>query len=376
MTNMPKIAVFLPTLEGGGAERVFAELSGEFALLGYVVDLVLASARGPYLAEVSARVRVVDLCARGVVTALPKLVRYLRAERPSVMLSGLDHANIIAILACAAAGGRTRCVISMRSVPTVVFKESGSVRGWIILQLVRALYRFADGVVGNSSAVVRDLVQFQNTPAKIAVIYNPLDISRIALASSAFIDHSWLAEDAPPIVLAVGSLTVLKDFPTLIRAFSLVRAQCDCRLVILGEGADRATLEHLVHELGLEGEVLLLGFVANPFAWMKRARVFVSSSLTEGCPNALMQALACGTPVVSTACPGGSSEILEGGKWGCLVPVRDPNAMSHAIIATIGATIHPDVQLRAADFALARIAREYLQMLLPAQYSASTERPS
>ena len=132
----------------------------------------------------------------------------------------------------------------------------------------------------------------------------------------------------------------------------------------------------LVHELGLDEHVLLPGFVSNPFAWMKRARVFVSSSLTEGCPNALMQALACGTPVVSTACPGGSAEILEGGKWGRLVPVRNVNAMAEAIGASIAATLRINVQQRAADFALAAIAREYLRILLPNGPLLAAERAS
>jgi glycosyltransferase involved in cell wall biosynthesis len=372
-----KIAVFLPSLDGGGAERVFADLSGEFAALDYPVDLVLASARGQYLADVSARVRMIDLGAGGVLSSLSKLVRYLRSERPCVMLSGLDHANIIAIVACALAGGRSRCVISMRSVPTAVYAEDPSVRGWIILQLIKNLYRFAYGIVGNSSAVVHDLKRFRHIPVrKIAVIYNPLDINRIVLASHAQVDHPWLVEGAPPVVLGVGSLAVLKDFPTLIRAFVLVRPRFNCRLVILGEGPDRPALMSLVHELGLDGEVLMPGFVANPFAWMKRARVFVSSSLTEGCPNALMQALACGTQIVSTACPGGSAEILEGGKWGRLVPVRNSTAMAEAIVDSMSDTIRLDVQQRAADFALATIAQKYLQILLPSQISAGTERLS
>jgi glycosyltransferase involved in cell wall biosynthesis len=365
-----KIAVFLPSLDGGGAERVFAELCGEFATLGYDVDLVLAAARGPYLADVSPRVRIVDLRANGVLGSLPRLARYLRSARPDVMLSGLDHANIVAIVACAAAGGRTRCVISMRSVPTVVNRVDWSIRGWTTLQIAKFVYRYADAIIGNARAVVDDLAQFRRVPSsKVAVIYNPLDLNRIVLASHAAVDNPWLSDGAPPVVLSVGALTVRKDFPTLIRAFALVRAKRNCRLVILGEGPDRAALESLVRNLGIDGDVILPGFVNNPFAWMRRAKVFVSSSLNEGCPNALMQALACGTPIVSTACPGGSAEILEGGKWGRLVSMRDASAMAEAIMASIAEKNRLNLQQRAADFALASIAREYLQILLPSRMS-------
>jgi glycosyltransferase involved in cell wall biosynthesis len=186
------------------------------------------------------------------------------------------------------------------------------------------------------------------------------------------VDHPWCAAGAVPIVLSVGSLTPLKDFPTLIRAFSIVKSTHDCRLVILGEGPDREKLESLIDDLDLRRDVLLPGFADNPFAWMRHARVFVSSSLTEGCPNALMEALACGTPVVSTDCIGGSSEVLEGGKWGRLVPIGRPDAMAAAILATLESVAHPDVRQRASDFGLAGVARDYLRVLLPA--AAAAER--
>jgi glycosyltransferase involved in cell wall biosynthesis len=125
--------------------------------------------------------------------------------------------------------------------------------------------------------------------------------------------------------------------------------------------------------LGLERDVILPGFVSNPFAWMRRAAMFVSSSLSEGCPNALMQALACGTPVVSTDAVGGSAEILEAGKWGRVVPVRDAAALAKAMVATLDATTHPDVRQRASDFAVRGVARQYLEILLPHHFRAGAE---
>ncbi len=345
---------------------MFVQLANEFFALGYRVDFALASARGAYLEEISAGVRIIDFGASGVLRSLPKLARYLRSERPDVLLSGLDHANIVAVAARFVSGHASRCVISMRSVPTAVYREDGTIHGWIAPQLMRATYRFADRIIANSEFVASDLSKFLPIPrSKLQVIYNPLDLDSIERASRVAVGHPWCAAGAPPIVLGVGSLAVLKDFPTLIRAFSIVRSKRDCRLVILGEGLDRAKLEMLIDQLGLQRDVYLPGFVSNPFAWMQHAAVFVSSSLTEGCPNALMQALACGTPALSTDCPGGSAEILEDGRWGRLVPVGEPEAMAAAILTTLASTTRPNVRKRANDFALNKIAQEYLRILLP-----------
>jgi glycosyltransferase involved in cell wall biosynthesis len=364
--SSPKIGLFLPSLDGGGAERVFVELANEFAALGARVDLALADARGPYLPEVTPAVRVVDFGVSGVLQSLPKLARYLRKERSEALLSGLDHANIVAILARVAAGNRTRSVISIRSVPTAGYRETPSLPRWALLRLMRLAYPFADAIVVNSEGVASDASQLLGIPRRrLHTVYNPLNVSRIQRLSFERVDHPWCVAGAAPIILGVGRLDVLKDFPSLIRAFSLVRSSRECRLVILGEGPDHAKLEGLIRQLGLDREVLLAGFVSNPFSWMRRARVFVSSSLTEGCPNALMQALACGIPVISTDSVGGSAEILQGGKWGLLVAVGDIRAMARAIEASLDMTNHPDVQQRAKDFAHDTIARQYLEILLP-----------
>jgi glycosyltransferase involved in cell wall biosynthesis len=368
-----KISLFLPSLEGGGAERAFVQLANEFAARGYSVDFALASARGPYLQALSTGVRVVDLHASGVFRALPKLIGYLRREQPDVLMSGLDHANVVAILSRFLSGSRMRCVISARSVPSAIYRDDRTLATWVMLRLMKAAYRFSDGVIANSNAVAADVAGFV-PQSKLKTIYNPVDLAGIERRGSLSVDHPWCAPGAIPIVLSVGSLTPVKDFPTLVRAFSIVKSKRDCRLVILGEGADRAKLESLVGELDLRRDVLFPGFADNPFAWMRHARVFVSSSLTEGCPNALMEALACGTPVVSTDCVGGSSEVLEGGKWGRLVPVGEPDAMAAAILATLESAAPPNVRQRANDFGLARIAQDYIRFLLPGAAPAAAER--
>ena len=360
------ITLFLPSLAGGGAERVFVQLANEFCRLGLNVELVLASAHGPYLKELSAGVRVVDLKSPGVLMSLPKLWRHLRTERPRVVLSGLDSANIVAIIANKLAGNDARNVISIRSVPSVAYRNAGSLRARMLMWAAAIVYRCADRIVANSEGAAGDFAKFFRIELeRVHVIYNPVPIAQIEELSRLPVTHPWLGQNQPPIVLGVGRLDLLKDFPTLIRAFSLAQGKRQCRLVILGEGPDRQRLEDLVRKLNLGGDVAMPGFVDNPYPWMRAARVFVSSSLSEGCPNALMQALACGTHVISTDSPGGAAEILERGKWGDLVQVGDSAALSDNLIAALDRVGSRAISSRVLDFEVSRIGEQYLRVMLP-----------
>ena len=165
------------------------------------------------------------------------------------------------------------------------------------------------------------------------------------------------------MILATGRLTDQKKFSTLIEAFAILRAQRECRLAILGEGELRASLEALVAERGLAPDVLLPGFVANPFAWMRQASLFVLSSAWEGLPTVLIEAMACGVPVVTTDCPSGPREILEDGRWGRLVPVGDASALAIAISGALDEKIRPNVSLRASDCEVDKAARQYLSLM-------------
>jgi glycosyltransferase involved in cell wall biosynthesis len=365
-----KVLLFLPSLDGGGAERVFVELANAFSSAGVPVDLALVRASGPYLSELAPSVRVVDLGAPGVLRSLPRLARHLRTERPEAMLSALEHANVVAVLARHIGRRQTRCVVSTRSVLSMLKYETGSLSAWRVTQTSRLAYPFADAVIANSEGVAADLVRFLRVPReRIHVIHNPLSLEWIERLSHESAAGAGIGTAGAPLILSVGRLSGLKDFPTLLRAFALARRTHACRLAILGEGPDRQRLEALARGLGVGGEVLFPGFIANPFAWMRGAAVFVSSSISEGCPNALMQALACGTRVVGTDCLGGSREILEDGRWGRLVPVGDAAAMAGAITAALDATDKVDARRRVADFSLEKIARRYLEVLLPTEVS-------
>jgi glycosyltransferase involved in cell wall biosynthesis len=200
-------------------------------------------------------------------------------------------------------------------------------------------------------------------PARINVIYNPVDCRRIAELAAQDLDHPWFQPGQPPVVLAAGRLHRQKDYPTLLQAFARLRRRKTSRLVIIGEGPERARLASLAAQLGISEEVQLPGFQTNPFAYMARAGVFALSSAWEGLSNVLIEALACGCPVVSTDCPHGPAEVLDSGKYGTLVPVADPAALAQALQATLDRkTAAAEAQQRAGYFDIGAVADRYWQL--------------
>lgn len=319
-------------MHGGGAQRSLLRLAQGISERGYDVDLVLARAEGPFLAEVPERVRIVDLGAKRVVSSLPALVRYLRRELPVVMLSAMDYVNIVALWSKYLTGGTLRVVVSERSTLSHAAQNSPTRRGRLMPKLIRRFYPWADEIIAVSKGAADDLAKVLDVPSeRIQVIYNPIVTPDLRVKANARLDHDWFQSGQPPVVLATGRLEPVKDFPTLIRAFALVRKSRPARLLILGEGQERQKLEALVAQLGLERDIGLPGFVANPYAYMARASLFVLSSKWEGLPGVLIEALYCGAPLISTDCPSGPREILAGGKYGQLVPVGDDIALARAI---------------------------------------------
>lgn len=359
-----RIGIFLPSLRGGGAERVMLFLARGFVEKGYEVDLVLAKSEGPYLRDVPENVNVVDLKAGRVFTSLSALVRYLRKAQPFALLSAMDHSNIIALWAQRLARVRARVVVSVHHTLSMGVKHSNR-RGRLIPYIARWCYGWADGVVAVSRGVADDLSNTLDLPReRIRVIYNPVVVPELFELVTEPMEHPWFRAGEPPVVLSVGRLTAAKDYPTLLRAFSLVIRARPVRLVILGEGEERARLEAMVWDLGLEDVVSLPGFVKNPYAYMSKAAVFVLSSAWEGFGNVLVEAMACGTPVVSTNCPSGPAEILESGKYGRLVPVGNAEALAEGILAVLDGSTNSEVlRHRAKEFSYDDIADQYLGIL-------------
>lgn len=365
--NSPKhIALFLPSLHGGGAERRMLTLAEGFVAHGLRVDLVLAQAEGPYLGRVPEAIRVVNLGASRVLKSLPALVRYLRREQPRALLSALDHANLIALLARRLAASKASCVVSVRSTLSMEQRHAKLWRTRLIPRLMTLLYPGADRIVAVSQGVADDLIRATGLAAeRVQVIYNPVVISDLLAQAQAPIPHPWFGPYQPPVLLGAGRLSVEKDFPTLIRAFARVREQRRVRLVILGEGEERPRLEALVKALNLQDDVALPGFVHNPYVYMHRAAALVLSSAWEGLPGVLIEAMAVGTPVVSTDCPSGPTEILCGGTYGPLVGIGDDAGMAEAIINILEGRgpAASTLRGRAADFSLEAAVTAYLEAL-------------
>jgi glycosyltransferase involved in cell wall biosynthesis len=367
-----RIALFVPDLQGGGAERVMLALANNFCSAGFKVDLVLQRATGPYLREVNEDITIVDLKATRLISSLVPLIRYFRTARPSAMLSTPSDANVVAVTAWIAARAAGRLVVREATTPSV---DDAAGRGWrakVVPFIRRRAYRHASHVVAPSLGVAEDLIRNVGVPrSRITVIANPLDTERIQSLAAATAGQIVLPPHAK-VILGVGQLTAIKDFATLIRAFSKICQARDAILLVLGEGDERESLCQLASELGVLDKVFLPGFVENPFVYMKRAAVFVHSSRYEGLPNALLQALMVGTPVVATDCRSGPREILEEGRWGRLVPVGDVTAMAQGIIDGLdGQLAKPPMSLMKERYGVESIAKQYLGVLLSTAVAAN-----
>lgn len=362
-SNPHRIAIFFHDLGIGGAERVMLQLAHGFIEAGHPVDLVLARAEGSLRSELPIKARVIDFDTANPLTMLVKLMRYLRTERPRALLSPFEVTSVIAIAAKKITGVSTRVVVRI----SVHLSQNKRPKRWkkVLEQFVISkMYPLADGIITVSKGVAEDLAVYAGIPLeRIKVIYNPVLSDQLSKSAEQPVPHPFFADRHCPIILGVGRLTEQKDFFTLIKAFDILRKKIPSRLIILGDGEERQNLEELIRRSGLQGLVDLPGFEINPFAFMKRASVFILSSKWEGLPNVLMQALACGCPVISTDCLSGPSEILKGGEYGYLVPVGGAEAMAEAMEAVLRGDIRQPPKSWLDQFTLRAVIPQYEAVL-------------
>jgi len=365
MQRQGPLAVFLSTSGHSGVDRVMKNLLPAIAARGIRVDLLHVENHGPYMEEPTANLRVVPLGRSHTFTSLGPLVHYLRTVRPEALLSDKDRVNRVAILARKLARVPTRVVV--RTGTTVshdMHKRSAFDRSLHYLSM-HYLYRWADAIITPSAGAAADLAAFARIAStRVSWVPSPVATEQLQAAAREPLDKRWTDAKHRPLVVGVGELSGRKDFATLVRAFAKLRTQRPAKLLILGEGRERPALTRLCGELGIADDVELAGFVANPYPYLAAADLYVHSARYEGSPVALMEAVALGTPVVSTDCPSGPREILQDGRYGPLVPVGDDAAMATAMGAVLDTPPSRNEMRRAAEpYTLENSTDRYLEIL-------------
>jgi glycosyltransferase involved in cell wall biosynthesis len=361
MATRRSLVIYLPSMNSGGAERLHINLAPHFVAMGFDVIFLLDRLEGPLLDAIPDSCRILCLNASRQIQALPRLVAYLRHNRPDVLIGNMEHMNIMAILARRIAGVGTKVIVTQHN--SVVEQSRRPSFKWRIMPwLYRRLLPMADDIVCVSVGVAQEMAATCGISRdRMRVIYNGLIDDAFDDRLQGTPDHTWFADRAP-VVVAMGRLVPQKDFETLIRAFAMVPPPA--RLMILGEGPLEDELRTLTQTLGVGDRVAFAGFRTNPLPYLRMATLFVMSSRFEGFGNVLVEALASGTPVVSTDCPHGPSEILERGRFGRLVPVGDPTRLADAMIQALDATHDRDMlRARGAQFSVARCAENYARLM-------------
>ena len=362
----------VPSLQGGGAERVAKNLLDN---LNKTQDIILCLFGKNHSQKLPKNIKVRCLPVKSSKNVLYTVAKFfliifhvrkiIKEEKPNSILSFMDYPNIVSIISNYLAGRKARVNISIHTVPELHLKKySNSKWNASISMLMKLLYNRADKIIAVSNFIKSDLIRGYNIEeSRVMVIYNPVNIEKIDALASEEISDQWFREEVP-VVISVGRLSKEKGYDTLLRAFAIAREKSDIRLAILGEGEEKKSLEELGRKLGIERDIVFLGYKNNPYKYMKRASIFVLSSLYEGFPNVLIEAMACGVPLISTMynlCP---SEIIVHEKTGLLVPVANEKAFAEAILRLLKdeklrRSLAEGARKKVADFSIDVIADKY-----------------
>jgi len=290
------------------------------------------------------------------------LSRIIKKETPFAICAFLTYTNYSSILAKMISGNKTPLLLSERNNLSINLKNERLT--FIKKILIRNLYPKANAIIALSEGVKRDLiVNFRINEEKCNVIYNGIDLDNIEILSMEPVDHPWFNENIP-VIIACGRLTKQKNYPMLLKAMGIIKKKQPVRLLILGDGEERSKLESLTSEFGVRDSIDFLGFQKNPFKFMAKATLFVLPSSWEGFGNVLIEAMACGVPIISTNCPYGPDEIITDGINGILIPVNDEKALSEAIMRlfknnSLRKRLAEEGRKRAEDFRIEKMVAEY-----------------
>jgi glycosyltransferase involved in cell wall biosynthesis len=324
----------LPSLHGGGAERAAVNILNALDPVHWDRSMYLFRREGPYLDQVDERIALTTGNHRSRVGRWLELRRFLRVSRPDLVVSFLSYFSVLTAARAAGIGAR---VVFNQQTPMTAFLDDADYH-WRRLWHRRAFeivtrlgYRFADLVVTTSKGVADDLVaRFGVSPDHIRVVHNPVDLAAVARASGEPIEPEYRRLWIAPVIVAAGRLAHAKNYPLLIDAMSALRKRVPATLFILGQGELEAELRGQIERLGLGGAVVLCGFQPNPWKYIARADVFAMTSRYEGFGNVLVEAMACGVPVVATSSPG-TREIVNVGIDGLLVDRHEPGPVASAL---------------------------------------------
>lgn len=362
-----KLLFVIPSLVEGGTERVVTDIITHLDKEKYDISLALFEKKGPYLSQTAEYVKVYDLRKKSrysffkIIFNLGKLFRRVR---PNTVVSFLSYTNIVAIMAKFISGCRFNLLISIRNYLSLARFDARLRR--VRYFLYKFLFNYADYVIAVSEGIKTDLEKtFNIIQRKIKIIYNPVDSEKINILKAEEIKDLRIKEKS--FLLTVGRLTKQKGYPYLFRAYSRIHKEIDEKLIILGTGEEEEKLKSLANELGIQERVVFLGFQKNPYKFMNIASIFVLSSLWEGFPNVLLEAMECGVPVVSTDCSSGPREIITNGKNGILIPPADERALADAMLTllkdeNLRKKFSKNGKRRAEDFRIEKILPQYEEL--------------
>lgn len=359
-----RLAVIIPSLEGGGAERVVINLLNEFSVKQHVqVDLIVFQRTGALLHSIPRSVKLHSLDSSRAAASVFKLYYYLYKTKPAAVLSHLAHTNILSALVRIILWKRPRLYI-VDHIPITQYLDA--IENPIIKRLHRLLINFlypsATRIFSVSSGIREELAELlPRSQHKVFTIYNP--ITPISESYGISCNIAMLIPKGR-FILGLGRLVEQKNFQFLIRAAAPVLQEKTLNLVIAGIGPQIDYLKDIARQSGIEDRVFFLGYVAKPSELIRKADVLALASLYEGLPTVLIEALAFGTQVVSTDCPTGPNEILCGGKYGWLSPVGDFDAFRENLTAALDSPLPPShLQIRARDFDRSKSAMRYLDLM-------------
>jgi glycosyltransferase involved in cell wall biosynthesis len=360
------VAIYLHDLSGGGVERQSLIIAEEFRRQGVDVTLLLHRLRGQLLDQVPAGIRIVDMNSSRTLTDIPRLVRFLRTEQPDILLSNGDLNNVAALLAKGMSFGSTKLVICQHNPISANFVACENWMYRYVGLFYRMLSPFLSQAVAVSEGVAGELGAIAGLrKERILTINNPVVGLDFKERSEAPIDHPWFQDRDRPIFVTAGRLVPQKDHDTMLRALAIHRKQFDSRLIVLGVGPLQTALRDLAVRLDIAKSVDFVGFQANSLPFLRQADAFLLSSRCEGFGNVIVEALGCGTPVISSRCEHGPTEILDNGRYGMLVQPRDPVALAAAMdqVQTLRERFPIGMlRRRAADFSYAACTSQYMTM--------------